>query len=137
MGQVAFSSTIQLCMRTINSWYLLVKFAKGQKVSSRSLKKDKIDASVRTMGLTYLEEQLYEAYKNYNQAKANDVPLRENMLYTRAEAHAAENNIFTKKMEIVYRCYDLKKSRTNAGRLTQNYSPFSRRLQLRLQIPRP
>jgi hypothetical protein len=79
MGQVAFSPTIQLWRRIIDAWSLLIKKAKGGKVSSRrllrSLKKARISVDNRTMGQDYLQEQLHSAYKTYYQAKSNHIPL--------------------------------------------------------------
>jgi hypothetical protein len=57
MGQVAFSPTIKLCMLLIKAWSLLLKRAKGGKVSSRfldrTLAKARLSSKEKTMGATY------------------------------------------------------------------------------------
>ena len=102
MGQVDFSPTIQRCMRAINTWALLIKKAKGGKVSSRmlarSLKKANISSHNRIMGLGYLQEQLHSAYKAYYQAKGNHASLRISHMHTLAEAQADKNNTDKQKI---------------------------------------
>lgn len=79
MGNVDFSPTIQLAMRQIRAWSLLIKKKKGLKVSSRllarTLKKAAIDVQNRVMGMPYLEEQLKLANRYYYMTKGNSGPL--------------------------------------------------------------
>jgi hypothetical protein len=92
MGQVGFSPTIQLAMRQIRAWSLLLKKKKGMKISSRllqrSLKKAGIDSQNRAMEIVYLEEQLLQAHRYYYAVKGTHGELRSSALDSLAEAIA-------------------------------------------------
>jgi hypothetical protein len=92
MGQVGFSPTIQLAMRQIRAWSLLLKKKKGMKISSRllqrSLKKAGFDSQNRAMEIVYLEEQLLQAHRYYYAVKGTHGELRSSALDSLAEAIA-------------------------------------------------
>ncbi len=97
MGNVDYSPTIQLAMRQIRAWSLLIRKKKGLKVSLRLLartrKKAAIDVQNRAMGLSYLEEQLKLAHRYYYLVKSNSGPLRSTALESRAAAVAEKDGI--------------------------------------------
>jgi hypothetical protein len=97
MGNVDFSPTVQLYMRAIRAWNLLIKKAKGLKVSSRmlarSLCKANLTSQTRSLGLPALEDNLKQAYTIYYTSKGNASSLRGSALEARAEAWAMKNQL--------------------------------------------
>jgi hypothetical protein len=97
MGQVGFSPIIQLAMRQIRAWSLLLKKKKGMKISSRmlqrSLKKAGIDSQNRTMEIVYLEEQLIQAHRYCYAVKGNHGELCSSALDSLAEAIVQQDGI--------------------------------------------
>jgi hypothetical protein len=86
-----------MAMREINAWSLLTRKAKGLKVSSRllrrSMRKAALNTDISNLGLTYMEENLHSAYKQYYAVKEHHPSLRATALDTLAEACTAKNNI--------------------------------------------
>jgi hypothetical protein len=76
----------------IKAWNLLLKKARGGRVSSRyldrTLKKAQLPSAEKVMGAAYIEEKLKEAYQTYYTTKGQAHLLRRNYLHTLAEAWA-------------------------------------------------
>jgi hypothetical protein len=102
MGQLAFSLELQKSRNTIYAWRLLIKRAKGEKVSSRlltrTLRKAVLNTHMKLRGRAFLEDQLISAYKQYYSIKKCHRELRNTSLDNRAEALAQEGNIHKSKI---------------------------------------
>jgi len=87
-----FAPTTQHLIIQIKAWSLLLKWAQvGKGCShylSRVLGKANLQHQERTMGITYLQQHLKQAYPDYYLAKGNASQMRESYLYELAEAQA-------------------------------------------------
>jgi hypothetical protein len=110
MGQVAYSPTVQFHICSINAWNLLIKKAKGLKVSSRMLsravKKSNLIPTVRSMGLAFLEEELKLGYQRYYAAKGNAASLRDSFIDILAEAWAMKNRMDKAKILLTFKHHE-------------------------------
>jgi hypothetical protein len=131
MGQVAFSPEINAARLTITAWALLLKRAKGNTVSSRllhrSLKKARIDISMKHRGIDFLEEHLKLAYKHYYSIKGSHRNLRSTYLENLADAIAQEGNttqesVLKRLRKAERQWYEARKIRYLRGKLAPGVS---------------
>jgi len=95
-GQVAFSPTLQVAMKQIKAFHLLIKKRKGQKTSSRliqrCLRQAGLTSSLYALSLEELEESQKQAYQDYYKIKAHHLELRKTYLEGLAEAMAEQHS---------------------------------------------
>ncbi len=106
-GQVAYSPQLQIVSQRIKAWSLLQKKIKGQRTSSRLLKRSLEKASIlpeaRAWSIASIEEELKTAFQDYYKVKGSDKVLRDSAMQQRVEALAAEGNTTKEKMITVIR----------------------------------
>ena len=94
---MAYSPEVQAARDVIYAWSLVKKKCYGQKISSRlvlrTIKKAKIDPSVRHLGQDAILEQLSLAHKHYYELKKRSPELRLTAMEKLAAAIAEEGNI--------------------------------------------
>jgi hypothetical protein len=119
MGQVAFPPEPNQCRRIIHAWSLLLRKAKGGKVSSRllqrTLNKAELSASCRTLSETNITQHLTEAYRDYYRTKSESNSLRQNHLENLAEALAEDGS--EKKEQLIKTRITQEKQRASARRI--------------------
>ncbi len=117
MGNVDYSPEIQAARLLISAWSLILKRAKGLKVSSRllqrTLRKASLTPSCRARTLESIQDQLTLAYKNYYSIKGSNRSPRKTSLEKRAEAIAAQRN---QKKATVLRCIREREKQRNTAR---------------------
>ncbi len=83
-GKVAFSPTLQVAMKQIKVFQLLIKKSKGQKTSSRliqrCLRQASLNSSLYALSLEELEESQKQAYQDYYKIKTHNLELRNTYL---------------------------------------------------------
>jgi hypothetical protein len=129
MGQIAFSPKLQLACTTIYAWSLLLKNAKGDKVSSclisRTLLKANLPSTVHAMDLATCSAKLKEAKRAYYSIRSSAPELRAKHLDNLAEVLAKEGN---KPKETILRQLQQRENLRNShrkikylrGKLTRN-----------------